>query len=69
MARPEGQRCIVESSEGRTTSRARNGALIHRFRSPLPNGSSATGASQVRPPVCQVITNILLLDSCKPMAA
>ena len=47
MARPEGQRCILEASEGRTVSRARNGALVHKFSSPLPNGSSATGASQV----------------------
>lgn len=48
MARPEGQRCILEASEGRTVTRARNGALMHKFSSPLPNGSPATGASQVQ---------------------
>ena len=70
MARPEGQRCIVESSEGRTTSRARNGALIHRFKSPLPNGSSATGASQVGTWTYQVLSHSLHLYSCmQPMAA
>lgn len=48
MARPEGQRCLVEASEGHTCSRVRSGALLHRFASPLPNGSSHSGSSQAR---------------------
>ena len=48
MARPEGQRCLVEAAEGQTTSRLRSGALLHRFSSALPSGSRHSGTSQAR---------------------
>jgi len=37
--RPEGKRCIVVAAKGVTTSRTRNGMVLHRFQSALPNGS------------------------------
>lgn len=39
FARPAGKRCLVVSSNGITVSRMRNGSLLHRFPSALPNGS------------------------------
>jgi snurportin-1 len=39
FARPAGKRCLVVSSNGLTISRARNGSILHRFPSALPNGS------------------------------
>jgi hypothetical protein len=39
FARPSGKRCLVVSSNGMTISRARNGSILHRFPSALPNGS------------------------------
>eukprot|EP00854_Cymbomonas_tetramitiformis_P028018 gene28018-34651_t len=42
---PEGERCLVISSRGGTVSRRRNGSIVHRFPSALPNGSRATGAN------------------------
>ena len=45
VARPEGRQCLVVAADGRTSSRARNGAPLHRsFQSALPGGSSG-GAS------------------------
>uniref|UniRef100_A0ACD5X106 Uncharacterized protein n=1 Tax=Avena sativa TaxID=4498 RepID=A0ACD5X106_AVESA len=38
-ARPAGKRCLVVSSNGITISRLRNGTILHRFPSALPNGS------------------------------
>ncbi|EMS59538.1 hypothetical protein TRIUR3_16757 [Triticum urartu] len=38
-ARPAGKRCMVVSSNGITISRLRNGTILHRFPSALPNGS------------------------------
>lgn len=38
MARPEGQRCLLVSGSGCTSSRLRSGSLLHRFRSMLPGG-------------------------------
>ncbi|KAG8365323.1 hypothetical protein BUALT_Bualt18G0092700 [Buddleja alternifolia] len=40
FARPAGKRCFVVSSNGITVSRLRNGAMLHRFRSSLPNGGA-----------------------------
>ncbi|KAL3362538.1 hypothetical protein AABB24_015105 [Solanum stoloniferum] len=37
--RPAGKRCFVVSSNGTTISRLRNGVLLHRFPSALPNGA------------------------------
>ncbi len=37
--RPEGTRCLVIANRGLTVSRKRNGQLLHRFPSALPNGS------------------------------
>ncbi|WVZ73234.1 hypothetical protein U9M48_021566 [Paspalum notatum var. saurae] len=39
FARPSGKRCLVVSSNGITISRVRNGSILHRFPSALPNGS------------------------------
>eukprot|EP00897_Mesotaenium_endlicherianum_P004247 jgi/Mesen1/3850/ME000207S02868 len=39
MARPEGKRCLVITSNGTTVSRLRNGRILHRFPSALPNGA------------------------------
>ena len=42
--RPEGQRCSVLTLHSMTVSRRRNGAVLHRFPSALPNGSHQTNA-------------------------
>lgn len=39
FARPSGKRCLIVSSNGMTISRVRNGSILHRFPSALPNGS------------------------------
>lgn len=44
MPRPEGRRCLVISSHQMTISRHRNGSILHRFPSVLPNGSRASMA-------------------------
>ncbi|DBA86304.1 TPA: hypothetical protein ACH3X2_005543 [Trebouxia sp. C0005] len=44
MPRPEGRRCLVISSQQMTISRHRNGSILHRFPSILPNGSRASMA-------------------------
>lgn len=43
FARPSGKRCFVVSLNGTTISRLRNGSLLHRFPSALPNGSRKKG--------------------------
>lgn len=45
FARPSGKRCFVVSSNGATISRLRNGSMLHRFPSALPNGSRKRNAS------------------------
>lgn len=45
-ARPAGKRCFVVSSNGVTVSRLRNGSLLHRFPSALPNGARANNSSR-----------------------
>ncbi|KAL4524404.1 hypothetical protein Ndes2437B_g05176 [Nannochloris sp. 'desiccata'] len=42
LPRPEGQRCTVLASKGRTISRLRNGILFENFQSGLPYGSRET---------------------------
>ena len=42
IPRPEGKRCLVVAANGKTTSRLRNGSVLHRFQSSLPNGSRET---------------------------
>jgi snurportin-1 len=39
MPRPEGIRCLVISSKGITTSRKKNGKILAKFQSMLPDGS------------------------------
>lgn len=39
-----GRRCLVISAKGQTTSRLRNGAVLHRFSSGLPSGNVAKGS-------------------------
>jgi len=39
-----GKRCLVIAAKGQTTSRLRNGAVLHRFSSTLPSGNTAKGA-------------------------
>ncbi|XP_023529237.1 snurportin-1 [Cucurbita pepo subsp. pepo] len=45
FARPSGKRCFVVSSNGTTISRLRNGSILHRFPSALPNGARRRDAS------------------------
>lgn len=45
FARPSGKRCFVVSSNGTTISRLRNGSILHRFPSSLPNGAKTKKAS------------------------
>ncbi|KAM1978829.1 hypothetical protein ACFX16_015475 [Malus domestica] len=45
FARPSGKRCFVVSSDGATISRQRNGSVLHRFPSALPNGSRSRDGS------------------------
>ena len=42
IARPDGKRCIVVASRGLTTSRTKNGNVLHRWPSELPSGSQKT---------------------------
>lgn len=42
MPRPEGTRCLVIASRGKTVSRTRSGTVLHQFASELPNGSHAS---------------------------
>lgn len=44
MPRPEGQRCLVIASHHMTISRHRNGSILHKFQSLLPNGSRSSAA-------------------------
>ena len=44
--RPQGKRCLVLASGGRTMSRLRTGKLLQVFQSPLPNGSAGRGAGR-----------------------
>ncbi|KAM0060090.1 putative snurportin-1 [Helianthus debilis subsp. tardiflorus] len=46
FARPAGKRCFVVSSNGTTVSRLRNGSLLHRFPSALPNGARTRESSR-----------------------
>uniref|UniRef100_A0A7S3Y8V3 Snurportin-1 n=1 Tax=Lotharella globosa TaxID=91324 RepID=A0A7S3Y8V3_9EUKA len=39
LPRPEGIRCLVISSRGKTISRKKSGSILHNFQSALPNGN------------------------------
>lgn len=52
FARPSGKRCFVVSSNGVTVSRLRNGSLLHRFPSSLPNGSRTKDVSRSAQSYC-----------------
>ncbi|KAK6122222.1 hypothetical protein DH2020_044037 [Rehmannia glutinosa] len=45
-ARPAGKRCFVVSSNGTTVSRLRNGSMLHKFPSALPNGARINNNSR-----------------------
>ena len=45
FARPSGKRCFVVCSNGTTISRLRNGSILHRFPSALPNGAKRKDVS------------------------
>ncbi|XP_057728459.1 uncharacterized protein LOC130944248 [Arachis stenosperma] len=45
FARPSGKRCFVVSCNGTTISRLRNGSILHRFPSELPNGARRKDSS------------------------
>ncbi|XP_078170278.1 snurportin-1 protein [Carex rostrata] len=45
FSRPSGKRCFVVSSNGTTVSRLRNGSILHRFPSSLPNGARTKDVS------------------------
>jgi snurportin-1 len=42
VPRPEGQRCTIFASKGRTIARLRNGIIFENFQSMLPGGSRET---------------------------
>ena len=42
MPRPDGKRCIVSATAGLTTSRTKNGNVLHKWPSELPSGSRKT---------------------------
>eukprot|EP00466_Bigelowiella_natans_P017463 jgi/Bigna1/39557/e_gw1.33.57.1 len=48
LPRPEGTRCLVVSSRGKTISRKKSGAILHSFSSVLPSGN----AKQRQPDPC-----------------
>ncbi|KAG7023066.1 hypothetical protein SDJN02_14090, partial [Cucurbita argyrosperma subsp. argyrosperma] len=48
LARPSGKRCFVVSSNGTTISRLRNGSILHRFPSALPNGAKTKKCLWIR---------------------
>lgn len=48
FARPAGKRCFVVSSNGTTLSRLRNGILLHRFPSALPNGARTNNSKSAQ---------------------
>ncbi|KAL6194200.1 hypothetical protein ACLB2K_035284 [Fragaria x ananassa] len=52
LARPAGERCLVVSYDGCTVSRRRNGAILHRFPSALPDGSRCRTKAQ---PSCSIL--------------
>ncbi|CAK9170285.1 unnamed protein product [Ilex paraguariensis] len=52
FARPAGKRCFVVSSNGVTVSRLRNGSLLHRFPSALPNGAKTKDISRSAQSYC-----------------
>ncbi|CDP12238.1 unnamed protein product [Coffea canephora] len=52
FARPAGKRCFVVSSNGTTVSRLRNGILLHRFPSALPNGARINNVSRSSQSYC-----------------
>lgn len=52
FARPSGKRCFVVSSNGATVSRLRNGCLLHRFPSALPNGARTKESSRSAQSYC-----------------
>nr|KAJ0211560.1 hypothetical protein LSAT_V11C400173490 [Lactuca sativa] len=52
FARPSGKRCFVVSSNGTTISRLRNGSLLHRFPSSLPNGARTREGSRSAQSYC-----------------
>eukprot|EP00242_Pyramimonas_sp_CCMP2087_P014178 CAMPEP_0198218704 /NCGR_PEP_ID=MMETSP1445-20131203/70703_1 /TAXON_ID=36898 /ORGANISM="Pyramimonas sp., Strain CCMP2087" /LENGTH=394 /DNA_ID=CAMNT_0043895857 /DNA_START=64 /DNA_END=1244 /DNA_ORIENTATION=+ len=45
LSHPEGERCLVIATRGGTITRRRNGSILHKFPSWLPNGSRAANAS------------------------
>jgi len=47
MPRPEGKRCLLVASRGRTISRLRNGSVLHVMSSPLPEGSPGSAGTTI----------------------
>lgn len=69
-ARPAGKRCLVVSSNGVTVSRLRNGSLLHRFPSALPNGARTNNSNRSGQSYCildcifhEVLGFLVLLSS------
>ena len=44
--RPQGKRCLVLASAGKTVARLRTGRLLHAFQSVLPNGGPGRGGGR-----------------------
>ena len=45
--RPQGQRCLIVASAGRTVARLRTGRLLQVFQSELPNGAAGRGSARI----------------------
>ncbi|GAX78844.1 hypothetical protein CEUSTIGMA_g6282.t1 [Chlamydomonas eustigma] len=45
LPRPEGKRCLLVSSGGRTVSRLRSGSVLHNLQSSLPEGGGGPSSS------------------------
>ena len=52
VPRPDGDRALVISSRGTTTSRGKTGRVLHRFQSALPGGSSTTRHGRAEDAFC-----------------
>ncbi|KAI3780255.1 hypothetical protein L2E82_10227 [Cichorium intybus] len=68
---PSGKRCFVVSSNGTTVSKLRNGSLLHRFPSSLPNGARTREGSRSAQSYCildcifhEVLNYLMVPERC-----
>ena len=55
MPRPEGKRCLVVASRGKTASRLPHGDVLHRWRSAVPSGSPQTATKDDQATVLECV--------------